>query len=650
MKRATQPSPTVDRKEPAAVFAARFRAALAADDAQGHHRRLFCEPFGFDPREPAVVDALALRAAAAVEAACVSLEVDRAIRKAVACRLADHWPLVDIERGPPHGPVSTREELVRAQWMVHGISRMGAMEYVGEQSGAIPPRIVWPSSVSPDDVLAVVGRCKHRDAKVIAATMRAGQWYVAQEGDRRYRPGAIYPRDELYAPTNDTEASGLVRIIDPDLDRALGTVFHPRLAALVAWAEKEVDAARRLPCIAVDAGKHMTGVLSMWGRTEWFVDPRTGLAEVAPPSRRERDAGFRVLVCSEDGTLQLQLPFDGVSSPDVFEAVRQHDAIRGAVGSPGLRHLAAFLYLLTTKGARSGQLLWKVADHMEAMQCGADTRRDPKARERIAREAAAVAALRLAVYGDGDDKRMSRPLLLPVDTAERRGPDGRWTLEGMTLQFHPLLNNGVRKASGAIGEHWFPASPDLPSLHHVKHAPALLAGLRLPQRWRLAWKEQGRTYVDLKQQSALALFGIEGAEGREHHKGRAWDTFYANVSALAALPTPGIGDVERVRSVRDGEQMVRIHAARWMIDRTVHRVAPVEAPQPPPLHCGDDLRAWRDACGATQEKTAAALGVSTRTVRNAELGGAAPLPRSIRDAIARGAITPASPRALPSPR
>jgi len=631
-----------DTKEPAAVFAARFRAAFAADDAEGHHRRLYCEPFGFDPREPAVVDALARRAASAVEAACVSLEVDRAVRKAVACRLADHWPLVEIDADGEQWMNLAGAERARVQWMANAFGNLGLMEYQGEQNGILRPRMMWPSSVSPDDVLAVVGRCKHRDAKVIAATMRAGQWYVAQEGDRRYRPGAIYPRDELYAPTNDTEASGLVRIADPDLDRALGTVFHPRLAALVAWAEKEVDAARRRPFIAVDAGGAMQTVLTAWGRG-WQTD-RAGLADVRPPSAKERAEGaLRLLVRDEEHGLQLSLPLDGIGSADVFDAVKR------TRGPAGLRHLAAFLLLLTTKGARSGQLLWKVSDHMDAMQCGTDTRRDPKARERLAREAAAVAGLRLEVYGDGADKRVSRALLLPVDTAERRGPDGRWTLEGMTLQVHPLLYSGVRAAPDQPGSHWFPASPDLPSLHHVKHAPALLAGLRLPQRWRWAYGKHGRTFVDLKRDAALALFGIEGDGAREHHKGRAWETFDANVAALAALPTPGIGAVEWVQS-RDGEPMVRIHAARWMIERIAHRVAPIEAAQPPALQCGDDLRAWREARGLTQEKVAALLGVSTRTVRNAELGGAAPLPRSIRDAIARGAITPASPRALPSPR
>lgn len=648
--RAKRPAPAADTQHPAAVFARRIRAALAHDRAEGAHVRTFCDPVGFDPSAPDVVDALAALAADDVEEACSALCVARPLRASVACRLAEHWPIFDIET-EPLGDVRGLDAAARERelWMADGLIRISTMEMLAEEAGAIPPRMYWPSNVSMDDVIAVVSRCKHKDARVIAASLRAGQWYVAAPGDpTRHRPGAIMPKAENYVQRKTAE--GLrVTIADPDLYRALGTVFHPRLAALVAWAEKGVDDARRLPCIAVDAGKHTTGLLNLWGRTEWDVDPRTGLADVPQLSRRERDAGFRVLVCSRDGTLQLQLPFDGSVGPDVFEAVRRHDALRGALGSPGLRHLAAFLYLLSTKGARSGQLLWKVADHMDAMQCGADTRRDPKARERIAREAAAVAGLQLVVIGDGADTRVSRPLLLPVDTAERRGPDGRWALEGMTLQYHPLLNSGVRKASGEIGEHWFPASPDLPSLHHVKHAPALLAGLRLPQRWRYAWKDDECTFVDLKHENAFALFGIEGDASRGHHKGRAWETFDANVAALAALPTPGIGPVERVRSTRDGEPMVRIHAARWMIERTIHRVRAIEAPPPPQLNCGNDLRRWREQRGLTQGALATLLGVSARTVRGAELSADAPLPRKVRDAIEGGHITQA-PRALPSPR
>lgn len=642
---------TADRQEPAAVFAARFRAALAADDAQGHHRRLFCEPFGFDPREPAVVDALAIRAAAAVESACVSLEVDRAIRKAVACRLAEHWPLVEIEDGPPHGPVSTREELVRAQWMVDGILRMGVMEYVGEQGGAIPPRIVWPSSVSPDDVLAVVGRCKHRDAKVIAATMRAGQWYVAQEGDRRYRPGAIYPRDELYAPTNDTEASGLVRIADPDLDRALGTVFHPRLAALVAWAEKEVDAARRRAALVIDASPMFGYVIDAWDGVRTDKRGDAVMRAITAQERRDgfrvisdstkRDDGFRVVVYERDerGSAQLLLP---IETPDADAFV---GAVRSIRGPMGLRHLSAFFLLLATKGARSGQLLWRVSDHMDAMQLGERRRGSTAERRECADEAARTA--RLVLEARRREEFVRQALLQPV-TEFGRVEGGRRSIEGANLVPHPWIHDGIRnRKTGEIGNNWCPASPDLPSLNHVNHAPALLAGLRLPQRWRYAVRENGRTFVDLRGADALALFGIE--RDRDHHKGRAWDTFDANVDALVNLKTPGIGDVEWRGGRHTAEGMVRFHAARWMIERIALGVTPIEAPPPPDLRRGNDLRAWREARGLTQATVAAALKVSLRTVKGAEADGDRELPPKVRAAIAAGALS-STPAALPAGR
>lgn len=636
-------SPTADTQHPASVFAARIRAALAHDRAEGAHVRTFCDPVGFDPSAADVIDTLATYAAEDVEAACEALCVARPLRAAVACRLAEHWPIHDIEEEPPEdlkGLDAAAQK--RAQWLAGGLVSIATMELLAEEAGAIPPRMYWPSNVSFNDVVAVVSRCKHPDARVVAASLRAGQWYVAAPGDpTRHRPGALFPKAENYVQRETAEGGLRVTIADPDLYRALGTVFHPRLAALVAWAEKDIEDARRRPFIAVDAGRGMQTVLEAWGREPWqneHLDGRTGLVNVARFTKDERRDGFRVLVRSGNGAIQLSLPLDGVGASDVFDAVRR------ALGPEGLRHLAAFLLQLTTKGARSGRLLWRVTEHMEAMRVGADARRDPKAREVLTRAATAVARLQLEVYRDGKCERMRQALLQPINEAESLGADGRWTLEGATLEVHPLLWSGVRSASGEVGSHWFPTSPDLPSLHHVKHAPALLAGLRLPQRWRWAYGKHGQTFVDLTGANALELFGIEG--DREHHKGRAWETFDANVGALAALATPAIGAVEWLRGGRTAAGVVRIHAARWMIDRIAHRIAPVEAPPPPPLRTGNDLRAWREARGITQAALAAALGVSLRTVKGAEGEGDHELPRSVRAAIAAGALS--SPPSLPA--
>lgn len=357
------------------------------------------------------------------------------------------------------------------------------------------------------------------------------------------------------------------------------------------------------------------------------------------PNARDRKAGGIVLVY--DGNRpQLVLPIDDMGN-DIFDVVRR------TCTAEGLRHFAAFLLQLTDSG-RQRRMVWRLERHMEALQCGADARRRSDVRERIAREALAVAALILEARAPNGRDYIRQAFFTPIAEAGHKVGNRR-TLEGMTLEVHPLIFNGVRREDGELGNNWFPASPDLPSLHHVKHAPALLAGLRLPQRWRYAYGENGRTYVDLRGDNALDVFGIEGVGSRERNKGRAWETFDANVAALAALPTPGIGAVEWVSGRHAAEGVVRIHAPRRAIDIIAHRIAPIETKPPPPLRSGNDLRAWREGRGLTQGALAAMLGVSARTVRGAELSADAPLPPKVRDAIEEGRITQA-PRALPAPR
>lgn len=321
--------------------------------------------------------------------------------------------------------------------------------------------------------------------------------------------------------------------------------------------------------------------------------------------------------------MQLSLPLDGLHG-DIFDAVRK------ARGHEGLRHWATVLYLMSVKGGRTGRIVWTVNDHMDAMGYSRDATRDKTTRQRIAREVAALARLMLVVSDASGKHRIRRPLLLKIEEAVMER-DSEWTVEGMTLEMHPALWDGVRKPDGSYGTNWFPASPDLPKLHHQKHPHAIILGQRIPIRLRWAMGEH-RTYIDLSGRNALEFAGIQPE--RRWHPGRAWETFNANVTALQNLPRPGVGAVEWLRGTNTLDGVVRFHAAPWQRVMTHHRLPPIETKELPAT--GAALRADREARGWTQTDLARALGVSDRTVRNAEKGDA--LPPSIRNALARGLL------------
>jgi len=223
-------------------------------------------------------------------------------------------------------------------------------------------------------------------------------------------------------------------------------------------------------------------------------------------------------------------------------------------------------------------------------------------------------------------------LLQPIERAEQRREDGRWTIEGMTLELHPVVYSGVRDASGELGTNWFPASPDLPSLHHVNYPHALIAGLRLSQRLRWRFGEDGAAFVDMTGENALALFGI--TVDRTHHKGRVWSMFDKNVAALQNLPTPGVGKVEWISGAHTLAGVVRFHAARWQVDRVHDRITPVEMCVVAVPRDGAELRALRAGRQLSQTDLAGFLGVTERQVRNLE-SSTAPLPQRHRDSLDR---------------
>lgn len=608
-------APAGDEQYPAEVFAARIRAVIGNG----------CETDPFGARVRGIVDniteatntdgvsVLASSCAAAIERLCVAYNIEKALRRPVSCRLASHISFSEL-----YDKTESRE---------HGLTRMLLWAvYHAEGYSSASRRPVWPSSVSLDDVAAVLARSSSPEAAEVLATVRRGVW-------------TMVPPGEMHSPAaNDTVRIPVLSFprpseIDATVARgiAISSVFNPQIAALVAWAEKDIAECRRRQFIAVDAGPAHRFVLDAMAQSAGAATDvngivrRRGDVELREPSDDDVRNGYVVIFGSAE--VQLSIPFDGSYGPDVI------DGIRRAVGPEGPRHWAAIQHLATQRGARSGRFVWTTDDHMRVMKYSADHMRDAEVRARVVSAVVALSRLELTVYRRGG-QRISRRLLQPIERAEQRGPDGRWTVEGLTLEIHPLVYNGVRDASGELGTNWFPASPDLPSLHHVNYPHAITAGLRLSQRFRWRFGEDGASFIDLSGGNALALFGI--ASARTHHKCRAWQTFDANVRALQGLPTPGVGKVEWLRGPHTIEGVVRLHAARWQVDRVHDGIAPIEAPRTLGINSGAELRAWRDAQNIGQTDMARALGVSERTLRTAEQSEA--LPRSVRAAIDAGRL------------
>ena len=208
--------------------------------------------------------------------------------------------------------------------------------------------------------------------------------------------------------------------------------------------------------------------------------------------------------------------------------------------------------------------------------------------------------------------------------------DAGWALEGLELVIHPALYEGVRRSDGSIGRLWAPAPAELATIDHARFPYALALGLILPIRWR--WDTaDGRDCLTLTGGKLLDTAGIVQSE---HDPGRAWTALERNLAELQRVG--GLGHAEWVRGeARTCAGRCRLYPPQWVRERLVHGIAPDERPTAPVLLTGGELRAWRVAKGWTQPQAAQALGVSERTVRNAEASPDASLSRSIRSGLER---------------
>jgi len=378
--------------------------------------------------------------------------------------------------------------------------------------------------------------------------------------------------------------------------------------AYLAWRAIEQDRARRF--IALDAGDIHHALLGRWRdlpknrKRPYATAQRDGWAEILHPGK------------------QLGLRLDVHELPE-----RIVHAIKTWRSWQGLRHWAA-LQCLFTEAGRTGRIRWSLEHHLDALGYAYRSRRTPELRAMVAAEVEALTRMEIAVYHPDGTLRLRGPVLAVIQRGEaRRGSE--WALEGLELVIHPALYEGVRRADGSIGRLWAPAPSELATIDHARFPHALALGLILPIRWR--WDTaDGRDSLTLTGQKLLDTAGIPISP---NDPARAWAALDRNLTELQRVG--GLGHAAWTpNEARTLTSRCQLYPPQWVRDRLVHGIVPAELPARPVLMTGGELRAWRQARGWTQAGTAAKLGVSERTIRNAETATEAPISKSIHVGLA----------------
>lgn len=420
--------------------------------------------------------------------------------------------------------------------------------------------------------------------------------------------------------------------VSADALRLTATRFYLSGAQLahVFSAERALENDRRRPRLYVDAGDTHHALIATWSESARAVNT---------PKHRHHEGrelsvveGARLELLRPGRPAQLGLPFDGAPSEQIIRTIQR------ALGPDGLRNWTAILALLSDAG-RQGYVRWTVRDHLLAMGLSETSR----ARLDVQRSAAEMVELftrmELAVYDRTGTLRRRAPLLQALERTERIA-ESQWQLDGMTLQLNPVLYAGVRAPDGSVGTLYWPAPRSLASIDATRFPGAIPLGLLLSirLRWDLA---SGKSQLVLSGESVLGLAGIKF---NPRKPGEGWKRLERALTELERREA-------LCYSWRAGEEwtlqgMLEFRPTRWQLEHW-HGVTPVELPRElQPLPSGEhgergipitgaDLAAWRKVNGWTQDRLAAALGVSVRTLRNAESKGAAALPPSVRKALER---------------
>ena len=394
-----------------------------------------------------------------------------------------------------------------------------------------------------------------------------------------------------------------------------GMLVTPALA-LLYLLETEVKENQKRTFIAIDTCKEHTKLVEAWRDLPKAKDSKmhtaitNGRLELILPDAEEK----------RHFQLSLTLPDDPLAS-QVGAALRKW---RSWIG---LRHWVAFQSLITGN-RRLGWVRWTVEEHLTAMGQRQEWRRRPDVRRDTAKMVELFTQIEIGVYDEKGKLRERRPLVLKSNTYERL-VDGGWEIEGLELKVNPILYRGVRDPkTGELGKNWWPTPKELAHINHDKFGGAIALGTILPGRWRMELAKTSRTYIDLKGDSLLHACGLPY---RRRNQVATWRSVARNLAELERrgglqrwewLGEPGLSTV------------CRLYAPQWAVDRIAHGVPPKEIAPGPTALTGAELKAWRAEHSLTQAQAASNLGVTDRTIRNAEKQPNRRLSKKIRAALA----------------
>jgi len=643
------------------VFAERVRAALAFDlesgdditiDSQGmpYSGSMVHDVFirwGYDPRAPESVQETAEIWADHVMHVVAQFNVPARIRSAVALRLAEQWPWNDPPPSVANLPLEwTGDEpsYRRAMWRADHHSTLSTAEYLMERAKIIPPRVMWPSNISFDDVVATLERSTHPDARTVAQSCRDGRWSITLGGEATglgvLRPGVWQLREDVNEYVPDPERKGWLRLADAPLTAALGTFFHPFSAALVAWAEKTHTEAHR--------------------RAAPFAYPSTSVARAATahlsaPARGSGDGSLKGRAWQRrDGAVFLRLAWDGRIAPmqlslDLDGAADLSAGVLAALvnelADDGMLDWLV-LHMIAEAQGRTGAMHWTWEEHKRLAGYGhrvSDRHRMVDTHGDIGDDGAQVRATdellrrrtirrlwqlsRAALWEEGPDgKRGAKPLVdafVHIEAiGQRHGLRNADDFTDARIIVHPLLYQGAHRDARGRDAHFTGLPRGVAEMS--PNARRLLVFLLLAERYA---RDNGMR-VSIPEHKALQLAGVrgDGKPGRRDiTRARAEHARHYD----EARDVAGDGASWSVRETPTG-RVYDWTPARWRVEREVLGVMPPKAlPRPSDAPTtGAGLRAWREARGLSQSAAAAALGVGVATVKRAELRPGEKLPRS----------------------
>jgi hypothetical protein len=570
---------------------------------------------------PNIVELMAERLAAHVEVIVASYNVPSRVRPGVCERLAEHWSLDDLSGKQDDGTRDLPTILA---------PKLKDMECQAERAGLIAPRIEWPSNISLDDIRATLERSHDDDAKEMALSFREGRWFSVTpdlfDGMGKLFPGMLLQRPKNYTFDPKDPYGGYFTEVSSI--RLLSSIYNPRIAALVAWAEKTFTEAHTragafaLPSTAVQraALAHVsTGPKS----SAWKTVTRMG----------GRRVFLRVRWEGKLKPVQLALSF----TSDITETVL--GAVLEELSDDGLLDWLV-LHKMADEQGRTGEFRWTWERHRQLAGY------DKRVREGWKRHDEHGAVVRVtdddlrractrhlwqltrAELFDEVDGKLARspvgdgPFLAITAIGDPKGlrPDGDFTVALMA--WNKVLYEGAHRDARA------PHHTGIPSGIFNLRGPArrLAVFLCLSERMH---RDDGM-YVTLSETSLMLYAGIRGdGKPSRRHITDARRELARHLEAVHAAISDGSAGTWRTGPTG----RVYDHApARWRVERDLLGAAPdrpalrLDVPR-----TGIELKAWRDARQLSQREVAELLGVSERTIRTAEKAAAALLPRSFRD-------------------